>query len=64
MCTMGEKFFYDWTKEQVWSVIESTFRDQTEWQNNEEKVREEFNKLQANQGQCTYVDNTHPQMPL
>lgn len=46
---MGEKFFYDWTEDYVWSVIESTF-DEPLWQQNKvdkEKVKEEFDKLKG-----------------
>jgi 5-methylthioribose kinase len=45
---MGEKFFYDWTIGEVWSVIESTFEQL--WQQEEVdagKVNEEFYKLEG-----------------
>ena len=55
-----EEFFYDWTKDYVWEVIDSTFEWKTEGKdgasqdhdklNLKEAVKEEFNKLANDQG--------------
>jgi 5-methylthioribose kinase len=45
---MGEKFFYDWTIDEVWKVIESTFEQL--WQQKEVdagKVNKKFYKLEG-----------------
>jgi trans-2-enoyl-CoA reductase len=36
---MGEKFFYDWTKDDVWGVIDSTF--ESLWKQDKLKVDKE-----------------------
>lgn len=57
---MAEKFFYGWTKDDVWGVIESTFKWKTEGEDDtsqdcdkKDAVEKEFNKLADDEGSYT-----------